>query len=175
MGLIFYQKKKINKAYRKLVRENIDSVKTHEEISNLRKGLFNKNKEKIIESKKINLTQGNAEAIELITRKLFDIDKVFLEKDLDLEKLAVYVNTNRVYLSHVFNNTIKMSFNEMLNKYRINEAKKLLILNVNKYTIEAIARESGFKNKATFNRNFKNLTGVTPSFFIKETRANSTI
>ncbi len=170
IGLTFFQKKKINKAYKKLVKENVDSVNTQEEITNLRKQLFQHSKPVVIPNKKIKLTLENAESIELMIRKLFDIEKVFLEKDLNLDKLADYINTNRVYVSHVFNNNIKLSFTEMLNKYRINEAKKLLLLNVKKYTIEAVALESGFKNKATFNRNFKQLTGVTPSFFIKSTQ-----
>lgn len=170
MVLIFFQKKKINKAYKKLVEENVDSVNTHEEITNLRKKLFENSNEEIVPNNKIKLTQENANAIELMIRKLFDIEKVFLEKDLDLDKLANYLNSNRVYVSYVFNNNIKLSFSEMLNKYRINEAKKLLLLNVKKYTIEAVALESGFKNKVTFNRNFKRLTGVTPSFFVKNTR-----
>ena len=98
---------------------------------------------------------------------MFDIEKVYLQKDLDLEKFAKITNTNRVYLSFVFNNIINTPFSEMLNKYRINEAKKMLILNSKKFTIEAIANHSGYKNKATFNRNFKKLTGITPTVFLK--------
>jgi AraC-like DNA-binding protein len=35
------------------------------------------------------------------------------------------------------------------------------------YRIEAIAYDSGFKSKASFNRVFKNITGITPSEFKK--------
>ena len=35
-----------------------------------------------------------------------------------------------------------------------------------KYTIEYVSLQSGFLNQPVFNRAFKNVTGVTPSFFI---------
>lgn len=151
--IIISQKAKINKAYRLIVNDNIKSLKDHEEIIKLRH--------------KTAITDDVSEEIEMRIRQLFDIDKIFLQKDLDLDKLANMVNTNRGYLSYVFNNVINMSFNEMLNDYRVNESKKLLLKNNKKYTIETTALDSGFKNKATFNRNFKKITGVTPSFFIK--------
>jgi YesN/AraC family two-component response regulator len=168
LSILFIQKRKINKAYKKIVDENIKSVKEHEETVSLRKQiLLNKQIDITTNERSVNLSQKQTDKIELRVRKLFDVEKIYLQKDLDLENLANLTETNRVYLSHVFNKIIKMSFNEMLNKYRINEAKKLLILNSEKYTIEAVALESGFKNKATFNRNFKNQTGITPSIFVK--------
>ncbi len=170
--IVFYQKSKINKAYKKLIKENINSLKNHEEIVNLRKKvLFNQKNETLPKKdSNISITTKQIETLEREIRKLFDIEKIFLNPNLDLDYLANKLKTNRVYVSYIFNTIIKMSFNEMLNKYRINEAKKLLILNNKKFTIEAIAQESGFKNKVTFNRNFKSITGVTPSFFIKMTQ-----
>ena len=181
IGLILFQKKKLKIAYDKLVKESIESLKVHEEMKNLRKQAYHdENQDDIAEEEKedgvnedsrVKITPESMEQMELAIHKLFDEDKIYLDKELDLDKLAGYLNTNRVYLSHVFNKKIKLSFNEMLNKYRINEAKKLLLLNAEKYTIEAVAMESGYKNRVTFTRNFKRITGVTPTYFINSTKS----
>jgi len=163
--IFFYQKRKIDKAYKKIVEENIKSIDHYDEFFIQRKQAIHK-VEKNITNKEI-LKPELAVELETQIRKAFDEDEVFLNSNLDLTSFANMLDTNKVYLSHVFNNIMNISFSEMLNRYRINKAKKLLLLNNKKFTIESIALESGFSNKATFNRNFKSLTGVTPSLFVK--------
>ncbi|MBU0488050.1 MAG: helix-turn-helix domain-containing protein, partial [Bacteroidetes bacterium] len=60
------------------------------------------------------------------------------------------------------------NFKNLINEYRIKESRKLLITKPN-LTIEAIAHDVGFRSKSAFNAAFKLYTGVTPSFFIRET------
>jgi AraC-like DNA-binding protein len=59
-----------------------------------------------------------------------------------------------------------MNFFNFVNKYRVEEAK-LLLLNSKKehYSILGIANEAGFSSKSAFNTTFKKVTGQTPSDF----------
>lgn len=95
--------------------------------------------------------------------------KLFLQKDLNLEKFAKKLHTNRSYISQVINENYSQNFNNFLNEYRIKEACKLISDDKNRlFSIEGIAQNVGFNSIATFNRYFKKFTGVTPSFFLKE-------
>jgi AraC-like DNA-binding protein len=59
-----------------------------------------------------------------------------------------------------------MPFRSLLNMLRIKDAKRLLAKSdMNHYSIEGISSMVGYRNLSTFNRNFKNETGLTPSYF----------
>jgi len=174
---IIYNRAKINKAYKIIVKESVHYSKLHEESILLRKELIEaKEKERLgLKVKKpinSNLDTNLVELLEFEIRKAFDKDKVYLDKELTIIKLANNIGSNRNYVSQVFNNRIQTSFPDMLNLYRVNEAKKLLLdEEKSKYSFDAIAEMSGFNSKTTFYRSFKKITNVTPSFFIKEVRA----
>ncbi len=93
-------------------------------------------------------------------------EKAFLNSELTLQKLAKVIETNANYLSKAINTYHDKSFSDFINTYRIGHAKQLIQLEDYKlYTLEAIARESGFKSVSTFNRSFYKLEGMTPSNF----------
>jgi AraC-like DNA-binding protein len=92
--------------------------------------------------------------------------KLFLNPKFTLRDCAKSIGTNEKYLSSYLNKFHKMNFNTFINKYRIEQAKKLLhSTDSDKYTIEAIAQMSGFNSKSSFNSVFKKHTGLTPSEF----------
>jgi len=63
---------------------------------------------------------------------------------------------------------MKMNFRSFLNGYRIKEAQRLFSLSDNeKYTIEFVARQVGFKSRSGFYYAFKDITGVSPNFYSK--------
>jgi len=83
-----------------------------------------------------------------------------------LEAVAEALNSNRTYLSGMVNSHYRTNFNTLINRFRIEEARRLLIHpEYRQYTIEAIAREVGFASKSSFNEAFKRETGLTPSYF----------
>lgn len=64
------------------------------------------------------------------------------------------------YLSRIFNESIGMSFRDFLNSYRVEQAK--LLLRNTDFSIEEIAESVGFQVRRSFDRAFKNITGLTP-------------
>lgn len=93
---------------------------------------------------------------------------VFCNPDFSLTALAEMVNSNSSYVSYIINSSLGGNFRTFINDYRIKEACKLLSDPSNqKYSIETIATMVGFKSKSTFNPIFKEITGVTPSLYVK--------
>ena len=98
-------------------------------------------------------------------------NKVFLNPQLTINTFAKTLNSNRNYISQIINDVFQTNFNNFVNEYRIKEARKLLLNpDYQHFTIEGIAHEVGFHSKATFNNAFKKFTGVTPSFFKKNSQ-----
>ena len=64
------------------------------------------------------------------------------------------------YASKLFKRTVKMSFNNYVNRLRINEACRLLTST--DLSISAIAEACGYSCTRTFHREFRGITGVTP-------------
>ena len=92
----------------------------------------------------------------------------FIEPKLSLDSLASELNLRSTKLSSLIHTCTGKSFNDYINEFRIELAKKLLInLDYTNYTITAIGLESGFNSKSTFYHTFKKFTGKTPSEFQK--------
>jgi AraC-like DNA-binding protein len=101
-------------------------------------------------------------------QELINLDKVYLENDLSLPKLAEKLNASYNETSFVINELYRDNFYNFINKYRIEEAKTLLLsAKYNQLNILGIAYESGFNSKTTFNTTFKKHTGVSPTEFAK--------
>ncbi|MEP5612167.1 MAG: helix-turn-helix domain-containing protein [Cyclobacteriaceae bacterium] len=101
-------------------------------------------------------------------KQLMVSDRLFVNPDLNLNQLAAKMEVNPRYLSMILNNKIGSTFYDYINHYRVEEVKALFAQNVNKtLTIEAIAGQAGFKSKSSFNRAFKQFTGLTPRDFLK--------
>jgi AraC-like DNA-binding protein len=95
---------------------------------------------------------------------LFDEEKIYKENDINLEKLAERLNTTRHNASQVINEHFQMNFHELVNKYRISEAKQIFNEDSQRnLNIIDVAYEVGYNNKVTFNKAFKKDTQTTPS------------
>ena len=90
--------------------------------------------------------------------------KYFLSGDLSLDKLSDLLDINKHYLSQAINENLGMNFFEYINFLRIREAQQLLV-SEKKLTIIEIAYRTGYNNKVSFNKAFKNLTGLTPTMY----------
>lgn len=111
----------------------------------------------------------------LIKRQMGDhnlfFDVVFyvsnnFRENITLKEIADKLGYNEKYLSSTLNSLTKMNFRTFLASYRIGYAKQLLSTS-KQYTISQIAFESGFSSVNSFNRIFKDISGMTPSKFRK--------
>jgi YesN/AraC family two-component response regulator len=96
-------------------------------------------------------------------------DKIYREPELTLQDLSEKLRCPPYQVSVVINEKMKKNFYDLINGYRVEEAKRLLLDPKNKnYTILSVGFEAGFNSKTTFNTVFKKFTGVTPTDFRKQ-------
>jgi len=99
-------------------------------------------------------------------KRIFVEKKPYLDTELTLGKLAELTEISDKKLSVLLNQHMKISFYDFVNNYRINAFKDVIKSDVyNKYTIETIAFQCGFKSKASFYRIFKVKMNMSPSEF----------
>lgn len=95
-------------------------------------------------------------------------DKLYLDAEISLAVLSKRIEKSTQKTSEVINQYAKRNFNDFINFYRIQEAKKkLLDISNQKYTISSIAFDCGFSSLSSFNSAFKKFEGTTPSSFKK--------
>jgi len=105
-------------------------------------------------------------------RKYMAIEKPFLDRELTIYGLASKVRIPRHFLSEVINEHMGMNFYQFINEYRVQEVKKRMKEPGNEHlTILAIAFDSGFNSKSSFNTIFKENTGMTPSEYQRSVSA----
>lgn len=96
-------------------------------------------------------------------------EKIFKQEELSLAQLAHKLGIHPNSLSQVINTYENKSFYDYINTLRIEEFKELALLPENsRYTLLSLAFECGFNSKTSFNRNFKKITGQSPSSYLKE-------
>lgn len=115
------------------------------------------------------LTDEEASLIHGRLRELMNEQKPFTNPDLTLNELAKNLEVHPNYLSQVINSKENKTFYDLINERRVQEFINLVSKPVSQqYTLLAIAFDCGFNSKASFNRNFKKYTGLTPSDFLKQ-------
>lgn len=106
--------------------------------------------------------------------KLLDQEKIYLDPELTLKKLAAQLNVHYNHLSQIINEHLGKSFNDYINSYRIEEAKrKLQDPEEARKTVLEIAYDTGFYSKSVFNTAFKKFTGMTPTQYKKNKEAQN--
>ncbi len=127
----------------------------------------NKNHEYILENiKDETLDDETRNRLVKDLQRLMSTDKPYLNSELTIHSLSQQLSTNTKYLSYIINKEFGLNFNSYINKFRIDEAKRIFKTEEGKlYTMEAISEQIGFRSKSTFNSAFKKYTNMTPSRF----------
>ncbi|OXB07799.1 helix-turn-helix transcriptional regulator [Flavobacterium pectinovorum] len=112
----------------------------------------------------------DAEAAVLNNLNKFENSRKFLEKDLNLTKLAGYFKTNTRYLSQIIYKHRKKKFPEYINQLKVEYiAERIRNEKVlQNYTHDALAEEAGFSSTRRFVKAFLASTEITPKYFIEE-------
>lgn len=83
--------------------------------------------------------------------------------ELKVTDIANFLCVNRSYLYKLFKNSLQMSPQEFLTKFRISRAKELL--SVTKLSIENVALSCGYQNALVFSKAFKRQVGCVPTVY----------
>lgn len=105
----------------------------------------------------------NPALAEEIDRKML-AEKLYLQPDVTIDLLAESLQVPTRDLSMIINRHFEVNFYEFINRYRIQEAMRLLrSADGEGKTITDIYLEVGFNSKSVFNTFFKKAAGMTPS------------
>ncbi len=100
-------------------------------------------------------------------------NKPYLDNTLRMDDVAELLNLSRNHTSQVINQYFNLSFFDFVNKYRVEEAKQLLVNNEeDSLNITQIAYDAGFNNRASFYKAFKKFEGMTPTQYQKQVKAS---
>ena len=100
---------------------------------------------------------------------LFEKEKCYLDNELNLQKFAARLSMPAPYISQIINQKFSCSFKKLLARYRVQEAKERIHKAKNS-TIKLIdiAYQSGFNNKVSFYRAFKEFEQIAPSAYLEK-------
>lgn len=101
---------------------------------------------------------------------LMEQEKLFLMPKLTIMDLATKIGTNKTYLSEYLNSNLNMSFHDFVNKYRVEEACRIIdaLPKDSKRTIIDISNKSGFNSISSFYRQFAKFKGINPRKYLFE-------
>ncbi|HSW61328.1 MAG TPA: two-component regulator propeller domain-containing protein [bacterium] len=137
-------------------------IETKEEMEQIKEELDSKYASSSLSEEDMNFYKETLE-------KYMKDEKPYLDNELSIRKLAELLEMQPHHLSQVINSGFNNNFYTYINNYRINEVIDLMKDPKRKHhTILAIAYDSGFKSKSSFNTIFKKMTGKTPSEFRDE-------
>lgn len=103
------------------------------------------------------------ERIEML-HELMEVKKVWMNEELTSQDICDMMNIGKTTLSSLVNQHYSTTFRELVNTYRIEEAKQYIIANPTA-TQDVIAQHCGFKNAQYFNTLFKKYVGETPAMW----------
>jgi AraC-like DNA-binding protein len=138
-------------------------------------GLSTVDEEEMPSGVKYEKTRLKEDEIPGLKKKLLEYltaSKPYLNKNLSIGELAESLEIPAYQLSQLINDRLGQSFFEFINNYRVEEVKlRFFEPKFSNLTLPGIALECGFNSKASFNRIFKQLTGQTPTEYIKAKKA----
>jgi len=96
-------------------------------------------------------------------------EKLYQKKDLSLPDLAQALGLSIHHTSYVINQGFGQNFYQLVNQYRVEESKRLLLDPALRHlNLIGISERAGFSSKTTFNTTFKKVTGLTPTQFMQQ-------
>ncbi len=95
-----------------------------------------------------------------------EADKPYLDPELNLPSLARFMGLSVHEMSELINTGFCENFAQFINRYRVEESKKLLLSEKHAHlSMVGIAFEAGFNSKTAFNTAFKKIAGMSPTAY----------
>lgn len=94
-------------------------------------------------------------------------EKLYCDEDLTLPRLSQSLGVTQHQLSQFLNQHYNKNFNNYVNSFRIEDAKKLLVNEADRNTL-SIALAVGFNSYSAFHSAFRKATGISPAEFRKK-------
>lgn len=95
--------------------------------------------------------------------------QLYLNPEITLSEVSQQLQVPKHHLTQALNSVIHKNFYQFINEYRVKEViTRLEKQDIQRYTLLAIAFDSGFNSKSTFNSVFKRITGQTPSAYLEK-------
>lgn len=124
-----------------------------------------------VKYEKTKLEDTKAAEIQSRLEQLMKEQEYYKDPELTLGDLAKMLDINPGVLSQVINSKEGKNFYDYINTFRVEAFKQLLLEPESRqYTLLALAFECGFSSKTSFNRNFKKITQMSPSSYVKQQR-----
>lgn len=99
---------------------------------------------------------------------VFDFMLANYSREIRLEEIAEIAHMSSTAFCRYFKQHTRKTYSRFLNEIRVGQACKMLV--DDKLSISNICYSSGFNNISNFNRQFKKITGFTPSVYQKQHR-----
>ena len=117
--------------------------------------------------------QGLQNELYLRFLDILETQKLYLDPGLNLKTLTNLLGTNRQYLYQAISTNTEDNFKSLINRCRVNEAKRLIeegVAGTQSFDTTAIYSAAGFNSAGSFFRAFKLYTALTPKEYANETR-----
>lgn len=122
-------------------------------------------KEKKLTPEGLDISEDDRRLIEKL-QNLLNVEKVYQEPEYSRASFAAELGVSEAIVSRLANEYLQKTIPQLLNEYRVEDAK--ILLQETTAPIQIVAKEAGFPSLATFNRVFRDLAGQTPSDYRKE-------
>ena len=189
-AVIWANYRRRNRLYKNIVRQNAYAVQKHDEMQARINKLEEVNAQLTEQhdtpssspapstttiddtpSRTGSLVDDDRRAQELYERacQLMEKERLFTDPQLNRERLAELLDTNRTYLSKILKEKGGMTYLQFVNSYRINEAiRQLSDPTLEQSPLKQIWRDLGFNSPVTFYKQFQQAVGITPSVYRKQ-------
>ena len=122
-----------------------------------------------VKYEKTRISDNEINSIHQSLKELMNEEKLYKNPELTLSEVAKRIPIHPNALSQVINTVEGKNFYDYINIQRVEEFKKIALLpKSNQFTLLSSAFESGFNSKTSFNRNFKKVTNLSPTEFLKQ-------
>ncbi len=106
-------------------------------------------------------------------RELIEEFKLYLDPEINLQTVIKKLGTNKKYLYEAMNHSTDNNFRAIINRYRIDEAKKIIqasVINNESLIISDIYAIIGFNSSMSFYRAFRSVIGLTPKEYLSQVK-----